>query len=296
MTPPENPPPNSRENFHETRIDFRLSWRMYRDNWKAFAGAQVVGILGFLATMVVTAWILLLFVPPQMFMDPLAYGAGWILFLTTIFVLPGLIVLFAFFGSLYGLSYDIMSSGDQFAEFSGTFQYFRRYWWQFFILSVWLNLLGFILPFGSLAIIGRLTSIGTRPLFVFPISVAFNYIWLILFIGMFPSLTAQKSLKMAFKENWRQLKSNIRHRLATVGIYLLIFEIPTFILTGLLSVFIEMDGFPPVHLPIGLIILAMETIQLFVGYPLLALLATRMYNSAKFNHTDENVREAPHDE
>ncbi len=114
--------------IHEALVDIRLSWRLYKSNFKVFLGAQIISILVY--TFLLFPWELIL-----MFFFGIDFNYNITLLLNIRSLIGGFLISI-FFGSSFGLSYDIMSGGDQFTELRGFFHYFKQYWWQYIFLSL----------------------------------------------------------------------------------------------------------------------------------------------------------------
>ncbi|MHA1731254.1 MAG: hypothetical protein ACTSU5_04890 [Promethearchaeota archaeon] len=272
----------------ETKVDFRLSWRMYRDNWKALVGAQLTGITVFFATIVGTFLLFDFF----FFQDgsPAFEGStpAEVILLVRILVVPALIVLYAFFGSLFGLSYEIMSGGDLFANYRETFRYFRRYWWRYVLLSMWLNLFGLLIPLVSVHVLGTIGPGRAEVSVELPVSGVFNFFWFAMFLLTFPSLTASGHLRESFRENWHLFWKNPSRVLLTYFTYFLVFELPNIIFALFFAHYYSggTSAAPWVLVTFAIAVVVSSLYRLFVGYPMLSLLSTRVYNSLKLRETE----------
>ena len=60
-------------------------------------------------------------------------------------------VINGFYGAIIGMGYDIMVSGDEFAQFRNLFHYIKKYWFKYFIIGFIVNLLVSLIPFFDFA-------------------------------------------------------------------------------------------------------------------------------------------------
>ncbi|MFX0093325.1 MAG: hypothetical protein ACFFBD_16335, partial [Candidatus Hodarchaeota archaeon] len=125
----------------ESKRDITVSWHFLKENWKAFVGTEVFAVVAAIILLLGTASLIFFldYIFPFFSIQDLIYariGAiVGILILALIFI-----VFYSFLACQYGLAYDIFSSGDMFAEFKGSFTYFRKYWFQYSFLTILLRL------------------------------------------------------------------------------------------------------------------------------------------------------------
>ena len=272
---------------YEALVDLKLSLSLYKTNFKAFLSVQLISVIVFLIFQPQPWDIVVIFVN-----DSQPNDFAWLLILDSIRFLIGLIVLSVFFGCSFGLSYDIMSSGNLFTKFMGLFHYFRRYWWQYIILF-------FLLSFGPL-VYGRIISSilwhpvlepETLPYNVFSFAMInitqciFNLFWMSLFIQMYPSLTARGGIKQAFSENFYLLRRNWKRIFISLLFFFLIFIVP-WIIVDIIEYFIFLLLIPSFsifwQLWIYVHYFAQTTFYFFLEIPILALISTRIYNSLTY--------------
>ncbi|MHA1245332.1 MAG: hypothetical protein ACTSP7_12275, partial [Candidatus Heimdallarchaeota archaeon] len=179
----------------------------------------------------------------------------------------------------YGLSYDIMSSGDLFSEFRRAFSYFRKYWWQYILLS-------FISGFSLFLPMGR--AIFNRPHPIENIFFDIGFIllrYLLLFIliilssSILPSLTAQGRLKNSFIEANRLLKKAPKRIIKTWSRFYLLFLLPLLLLNITTYLLHTLLGRSPWVIAINATFLVGYLVYLFIAIPWSTLIATRIYNS-----------------
>ncbi|MFX1535291.1 MAG: hypothetical protein ACFFDI_13790 [Promethearchaeota archaeon] len=277
------PSSNSLQSFSETKLDFIVSWQLLRENWKAFIGTELFSLIAFLITVsvLVGVYILLIVFAPSFTLTRLELGIFLLLFFCAF------ALIYAFFCSQYGLAYDVISSGDMFAEFKGSFTYFRRHWNNYLLLSFFLGwvqtpfqpeaIIFWILLRNSIITIDPIRAIG------FLISFFFRFLWFVLLINTLPSITAQGSLKQSFIENFRIFRNYPRRLFTTWGIFFLIFYVPAFLL-GLINLMFFDTLFGTIWWVILIIFFIIGFLSgIIIGAPMIALMATRIYNNVEFN-------------
>jgi len=194
-----------------------------------------------------------------------------------------------------------------FAEFKGSFTYFCRHWWQYSLLTLFIS-------WGLFPIAIRRPFSFFRGYFFNPIDFLFNkakipagigstiirfifyFIWFLLFINTLTSITAQgddktetkfsqfKSFKYSFIESFRIFRKKPKRLFLTWGLFFLIFYIPLEIVTYITKVLSDLI-FPPAWLQILQIILPLIWIFfILIGTSMMALIATRIFNSVEFEH------------
>ncbi len=252
----------------ESRIDLTLSWRMFRQNAKPFLATQGIAFGGVIGFAVVISVLLSL--------SGLETSAGRDYFVLSLQA-PSLLIFLAFQGSLYGLAFDVMSSGDQFTELGGTFRYLGKFWRRYLLLGFILNM-----PTICLIVIG-ITIGGPALAHLLELILLFTPISFVVF-GIFvqagPALTAQADVRSAFKDNFQILRKVPRRLFKTWVTFWIIFYLPYFI-TNIL-VLAQINSFIQGDMAgIYLMVLAMITEMWYylAGVPVQTLIATRIYNS-----------------
>ncbi|MHA1377398.1 MAG: hypothetical protein ACTSRG_03340 [Candidatus Helarchaeota archaeon] len=308
----------SHQSFSETKQDFKISWKLLKENWKAFI-ATIIFAGFFLLFSSAVLFIIAQFIPNFFISEYIRIFASpstrIITFLSNFFIiLAGVLVFFAFLSCQYGLAFDIMSSGDMFAEFKGSFTYFRQHWWQYSLLAIlttW-GIFGlasrspFFTPEQvSHSPIGEpippplklLARTPFTPEFVgLFISFGIYFVWFVIFINTLPSITAQghnkklknhsqfSQFKNCFLDSFRIFRENPKRVFSTWAIFFLIFFIPLISLT-IAANLMYIPFCPSILLDIiRRIIQALWIIFIFIGTPMMSLISTRIYNSIKIEN------------
>jgi len=258
--------------FSETKLDFKISWRLYLENFRVFIGMELLLLL-----VILVSAIPLTFISFYLFGESLlTFLLILIYFLVAIFAIP------AFLCSQYGLSYNILSSGNMYAEFQSIFSYFKKYWWQYICLVFVQNF--FDLSMNVLEIetgdeFGMNLALSSPIHFLIFI---ITKLWFILFALTFPSLTAQGSLKGSFIENFRILKKDYKHILTTMVLFTMIFEIPLYFLEILVRA-LSVSFLNEIPFVSGLIMVFLFVIiTVLIEFPIMTLILTRVYNTVEF--------------
>ncbi|WP_371804990.1 hypothetical protein [Candidatus Lokiarchaeum ossiferum] len=264
----------------EVKLDFKLSLQAFRNNVKAFMGTELFAFLFFVVGMFISVLITLIYlnVKVEEIAEPLVI----------LMLLPGFLISIWLFQTMltcqYGLAFDIMSSGDMFAEFKGSFSYFKRFWWQYPLLSLIFTLSGFFTQF-DLPIKFFITEVNVQIMLYTPLT----YCLTVLFIEIFPSLTSSSNLKASFKENFLILKQNPKRLLATWGIFYIIFQFIPSIVIFIISLLSNLLFEELITIIIFITLIVVMLFWMFViGYPVMTLIATRIYNSTK--ESGNNIR------
>ncbi len=275
------------QSFSATKEDFKISWQLFKENWKAFIKNELfvvlcIVILG-LAVIIYFLFSPNLFNPN--FLDPI------FIILMIIAALGLFFIPLALMCCQYGLAYDIMSSGDMFAEFEGTFTYYKRHWWQYSILSLFTPWTEWSFPSMDANASWRNFPLEMQvpSMISSTIVLLFIYlIWFIIFINTLPSITALgqeevkgSSFKKCFSESFAIFRKNKRRLFMTWGCFFIVFNAPSVILTAI-AINFQMLSFPPIMiLFIDFISMVISAIVITISYPMRALIATRIYNCTK---------------
>lgn len=252
--------------MHQNRLtiweEVGLAWEMYKDHYKPF-------ILVFLISVSFPTFTIFLGLAVNalvLIAQPPAYT--YLVLMVTVTVLIGLIFIFtAFQACQYGLSYEIIASGDLFTEFRTALGYFKRYWWKYALVAALVTLPS--LFFNSLQ---QTTFEGKIA------SLLVELMAQTLFITTFPALTVRGSLTQAIKENFVVL----RKRWVDVGIicllFYLAFRLPLSIIESLFLIFsIDFDLSDPLVLFLGFIYVTILVITGIVGQGVRSLVLTKIY-------------------
>ncbi|MFW9924265.1 MAG: hypothetical protein ACFFDW_13350 [Candidatus Thorarchaeota archaeon] len=274
----------------EVKNDFKISWQMLKANYNAFLMTELFAIISFILSSVISISLFILIyisLPAYTFDDFITniiqnkdFRYSWI---GTIFF--GLVhaLMVGFLNCQYGLAYDIMSSGDMFSEFKRAFNYFKRFWWQYMLLSFISGFSFFIPPrnviFHMVSPIGNIFyDLG---LVVFQFLIFFTF--LVLSNSILPSITSQGNFNNGIIETLRLLNKDFKRILKTWGLYYLIFIFP---LVAIVLVRLELFTFIGNGwwlMVIDILALILYLIYVLIGYPLKTLIATRIYNSVEFD-------------
>ena len=112
--------------------DFQLSLKVFKDNLRAYLSVVLFVLAGSFGILLLGLAALGFVVIIQIYDLNLTKNTRILLFLfIAILIFISLLVVFvfsAFNATLYGLSYDIMSSGNLYTEFRNAFIHFRKHW------------------------------------------------------------------------------------------------------------------------------------------------------------------------
>lgn len=284
----------------EVKQDFKISWQLLKSNWRAFVATEIFALISLMIMLIGSIIIFGLFFLINRSSPPPLLNASRSRFnLNFIIVVIIILIFYAFLTSQFGLAYEIISSGDQFTEFKSSFTYFRRHGVYYTFFTFLIGWVQFLFEPRSILPLLRISSLipilrgtggnGTLPLdppsfdiilfFIRNVTVFVIYfVFFIIFINTLASVTAQGRFKTSLKENFRILHKAPRQILVTWAIYFIIFLFPP-LLVNLLSVFayITITGSIPAIL-LNLLSTISFLVGIIVGAPMMALIATRMYN------------------
>ncbi|MHA1205497.1 MAG: hypothetical protein ACTSRR_12780 [Candidatus Heimdallarchaeaceae archaeon] len=274
-----------------TKTDFKVSFTMLRENYKAFIATELFAIVAFLITYMVLFSILSLIyiILPNLSVSDLFVSIKQNYNSSRLFValitLLSYIVLVGFLNCQYGLAYDIFSSGDMFAEFKSSFSYFRKHWWKYVLLTFIMGISMFI-PDRRFIHPVKITSITsveiTLVITLRILQFVLSWVFLVIFSITLPSVTAQGSFTKSFAESFKILKENPKRLITTWGVYFLVFQLPLLVFS-LLTISLTVAGVDIILIRIMLVFVVLSyLVIIFIGMPMRALLTTRIYNSLIF--------------
>ena len=279
--------------------DFRVSWQLLKQNYKAFLSTELFAIAIFLITIIIAGGLfrLLVYLLPSISLEDVTNQFSELFYISRIFrILVGLIssmLLYGFLNCTYGLAYNIMSSGDLFAEFKGAFFYFRNHWWKYFLFTIILFFIGGISPSRLLREIRGFSPLNIVDLLFLVLDMGIFFFWFLLLISCFPSISRHGRLKYAVIEDIHIIKNGFKRLFHTWGLFFLIFVLPIILLSfGGIWIFLML------HNPILLIVTIIFAFcyLLFFGFPLMSLLATGLYNNIDFErYIPPKTRDKPNE-
>lgn len=265
--------------FSETKKDFRNSWALLKENYKAFLSTEIFAGIAFFITIILTTFIVGIIISSftsTTLRDVLnGVSSGFIVshIIRSGIMLVCMWIFFGFLNCQFGLAHEIMSSGEMYAEFKSSFGYFKKNWWQYPILTFTIMAIGGMLPLSfRFEIYDKINSPLLTSLYLI-VQCALFFLWFITFISTLPSITFQGNFKHAFIESYRIIKNNFRRLVSTWGMFFLIFMLPGFLVTLLTSIYFT-------WWMIALNIIYILWLSL-IGFPLMSLLATGLYKNVK---------------
>ncbi len=274
----------------ETKTDFKISWQFLKANYKSFLATELFAFLAFILVISIMMGIIVLIFVLSPGLEPidLVFDRAKDLDITfRVWLIVPILAYLTMVGFLYcqfGLAYDIFTSGDMFTEFKKAFNYFKEHWWKYILLT-FVTGFSFFIPDHIMQ--RRLetspwASLGSLIIILEVLRYLVIFIILVVFSNTLPSVTAQGNLKNSFKESFRIVKKEWKRLLKTWGIYFLIFIAPSLIISGVSYLtFPVLEGTVWIEVIRGIAII-FQVYKLFIGFPMLALIATRIYNSVEF--------------
>ena len=274
----------------ETKADFKISWQFLKANYKSFLATELFAFLAFILVISIMMGILVLIfvLSPGLEVTDLVFDRAKDLDITfRVWLIVPILAYLTMVGFLYcqlGLAYDIFTSGDMFTEFKKAFSYFKEHWWKYILLT-FVTGFSFFIPdhiMQKRIEVSPWASLGSIVIILEVIRYLVIFIILVVFSNTLPSVTAQGNLKNSFKESFRIVKKEWKRLLKTWGIYFLIFIAPSLIISGVSYLaFPVLEGTVWIEVIRGIAII-FQVYKLFIGFPMMALIATRIYNSVEF--------------
>jgi hypothetical protein len=245
--------------------DIKIGWHVFKDNYKSYIAVElfvIAGMFGF----VLLGLLFFIFVEVMIFLSLELPREIFFVILILIFLMILFVFFFsAFTGTLYGLTYDIMSSGDLYTEFKHAFTYFRKFWKEYILISIPFLIVSLILEFTR-----NLELILKLPI------ILLEFLAIIILVEIYPSMTAQGSLKRGVKENFHILRSEFKRLFASIGFFFFIFRLPIHIFIILGTIFSSDENISLVFLFLFYIFVLINSM---IGAPILSIISTRIYNT-----------------
>jgi len=284
-------PIHSVHGFSNALDDIKISWLLLKSNWKAFIATELFALFSMtiVAFLIASIYFAIGYIIP---LSPLFLDSSSPQEKRGIFFFSFAIIFFlSFLNCQYGLAYDIISSGDMFAEFKSSFTYFKRNWLPYSLLPFllgWLHSLFQGTRIIWFILIEDMTNIRVEieEFDVFP-SLIFGYLFFVLLISTLPSITAQSGnstigrIKQGFIENFRLVKRKPRRLFFTWGLFYLIFNLPSTIISLFILLFYDSLIGSIWLLFIFFVYTLLLLIGLLIGTPISTLISTRIYSDAK---------------
>jgi hypothetical protein len=263
---------------------------MFKSNYKAFIATEIFAIIAFVISMgiIIGITVAIFALSPNLAVADLIPNESNDF--TEIHIIWGILAallyltLTGFLFGQFGLAYDIYSSGDMFTEFKKSFTYFKTHWWKYVLLT-FVSGFGFFRPNQRLlrnAPLPPEEHIQAVSLVMLVVRFIVVFVLLVVFSSTLPSVTAQGNLKRSFIESIRIVKRNFSRLFKTWGVYFLIFSLPIFASNLTLLILIpSIKGTVIVPILLGITAL-LYGFSLFIGIPMMSLIATRIYNTVEF--------------
>lgn len=255
--------------MHRSIEDFSIAFFIFKENLQAYLSVVLFVILSSIGiTLIGFGFLGFFFLLKELGINLSKNVRAFVLFLLIIiiFILLLITIVFsAFNATLYGLSYDIISSGDLHTEFRKAFSYFRRNWLSYLIIS---------LPLLISSLIYQMLS--KDQLLEMVLFIIIDFLSIIYISCLLASVTAKGSLLIAFKESFHIIQRDFQRVFLTIGIYFIIFRTPYIISVYIAKLGLTIDFLILTLLIINLLLILFSSL---IGNPILSIIATRIYNT-----------------
>ena len=277
----ENDENDNKDNFGYFN-NLTLGWIYYKNNFWAFFGVQIIAFLPMIGISIIIYWI-----------DASGiylFGDSGIDSILYIFRAITAVLL----GSTYGLAYDILSSGNEFAEFKGCVAYFKKHWWKYILVMILMLLLNGIIRNKVYDIVyyfmwDRMFTVNSDVYSILiefrivtsSVIVFFNFLWFVLFFGLLASITSQGNVIRGFKENFQLLISRFKEVLKSAITLFLIFS---FVFTIISWILYSLSTYRVISTDLANFLYKFFQIMEDITYylvliPMTAIVSTSIYNS-----------------
>ena len=273
--------------FTESKTDIRIAFKTYLEYKKAYIKTFIVFLIGIYLLVFSGLLILRFVILKNTFQIEEILRILLTLIIPVIFCLIFFLLL-SYTRTIFGLSNDIMSSGDLFTEFRRSITYFKKYWLYFALLTVPFGLIIFVEQlFSSFLLLEMIRTQEGNRLLIIGLKIIVYSIDLMLYIALieiFPSLIEVKKLKESIKENFAILGKNFERVFVSVAFYYLIFRGSMFIVDITRVILVNSEE---TFLLFTFIFLFSAMFNVLIGLPMLSLIATRIYNTTILNARTE---------
>ncbi len=271
----------------EFKKDVSIAWKIFKENFKVYLGFELFVLLSSFAVVIISIIIFILLAFSISLVIPFEPSPVFFFSMGMLATVPNFVIVIILSGCIYGLNYDLISSGDEYTEIKNAFWYFNRYWWQYLIIGCLQGIVTLI--WSARESINRITQFDPNAntfalygsledlviLFIIMLCAQIIY-WLLAL--MMPSVTATGKVLDSFRENFVIFRTEWKR----IG-YLFIFtffiaSVPTIITTFFLFNQQYVENTPPILL----ILYALFTIiNILVISPMMSIVLTRVYNTSE---------------
>ncbi len=273
----------------ESLIDLKIAFKLYFDYKKEYINTCVVFFIGIFFLVFGTIFVVLNIDEGDYQLNELArLVIGPIILVIFCCVL---FLLLAYARTIFGLTHDIMTSGELFTEFKRSIVYFKKFWFFFSLFSIPFFLIIFIDQLIGLFFILRFinTNEDYRS-FLLPIKVfvyLFDFLTYVLLIEILPSMIVVKKVSQSIKENFQILRRHFRRIFLSIAFYYLIFRGAMFLVDISRLLLVSNEN---TFLMFNLVFFVVSFAHAIIGIPILSLISTRIYNTTMMNQESLNVK------
>ncbi|UCG00773.1 MAG: hypothetical protein JSW11_14280 [Candidatus Heimdallarchaeota archaeon] len=265
--------------FDESITDIKIAFKVYSEYKKTYISTFIIFLTGIIV-LVFTGFFIARFVIFENYFQFEKIVRLILLLLTPLILLLVFFLLLSYARTTFGLTNDIMTSGELFTEFKRTLTYFKRFWLYFAVLTLpYVLIIVGDQMFTIFNLFELIHSQDSNRISIVTIKVlvyCFDLILYITLIETFPSIIVVRNLKQCIIENYSVVRQNLKRLIFSVGGYYLLFRVPMIIvdIARLLIVTSE-----ETFLLFNMIFLIFAFINALVGLPILSLISTRIYNT-----------------
>ncbi|MFX0015997.1 MAG: hypothetical protein ACFFB2_15965 [Promethearchaeota archaeon] len=263
----------------ESVTDIKIAIKVYLEYKKEYIKTFLLFLTG-IVVLVFSGFIILRFVILENYFQFDEIIRLFIILIILLILSLIFFLLLSYARTTFGLTYDIMTSGELYTEFRRSLTYFKKFWLYFILLSLpYALIIGLDQLFGLFSLLELIQSHdGNRNLLVIIKIVVylFDFLLYISLIEIFPSIIVVKNLRQSITENFTIASQNFNRLFYSIGTYYIAFRGPMFLvdITRILIVANETT-----FLFFNIIFAIVAFINALIGLPILSLISTRIYNT-----------------
>lgn len=275
---------------NESKIDMKISFQSIKSNFRVYIPFLIGSLILFGLLSIFNFNMKRYYSGIFRSLDTLSSRVNLLLLYISVQNLVDLIIFSLILCIGYGLAHDIMSSGDGFTFIKNIFTYPWKYYVKFFLLTVIIYL-----PILSIELIFIYSSFFYPNhwyfLFFALIFLVFSLFWFVSFIEVGPMILSKRNFFKTIEKNFKIFAQNKKRIFKTWIIFWFVFFLPELLLNlvwniGSLGTVIRIEIY---FSKIPNFLFYLQMFQIILGYPIMTLLSTRIYNSIeneKLNRSD----------
>ncbi|MFX0182197.1 MAG: hypothetical protein ACFE95_03860 [Candidatus Hodarchaeota archaeon] len=259
--------------------DIRVAFKVYLEYKKEYIKTFIIFLTGIIVS-VFTGIFIVRFVILDNYFQFDEIIRSFLMLIILVILCSIFFLLLSYARTTFGLTHDIMTSGELFTEFRRSISYFKKFWLYFVLLSLPYVLIIVMDQFFTISFLLEIIHSHERNriglVFLKIIFYSFDLMLCISLIEIFPSIIVVKNLKQCITENFLILRQNFKRLFFSVGAYYLIFRGSMFLVDIARILIVTSEE---TFLLFNIIFAIFAFINALIGLPILSLISTRIYNT-----------------